>query len=84
MSQTSRIVSTLVASLDSSSQDEDNSYIKGDFLLYRKVTVLLILNDRWSRKWKGYSEFENRRTLWISVHFSRRIIKEEDPQYQQQ
>lgn len=84
MSQTSRIVSTLVAGLDSSSQDEDNSCIKGNFLLYRKVTVLLVLNDRWSRKWKGYSEFENRRTLWISVHFSRRIIKEEDPQYQQQ
>lgn len=79
MSQTSRIVSTLVAGLDSSSQDKDNSCIKGDFLLYRKVTVLLVLNDRWSRKWKGYSEFENRRTLWISVYFSRRTIKEEDP-----
>lgn len=46
--------------------------------------MLPVLHGRWSRKWKGYSEFENRRTLWIPIHFGGRITEKEDPQYQQQ
>lgn len=67
--------------LESASQDEVSSCIKESFLLYQKVTILPFLNYRWSRKWKGYSKFENRRTIRIPIHFSGRIIKKEDPQY---
>lgn len=49
-----------------------------------KVTGFPVLNARWSRKWKGYSEFENCRAIRIPVHFSGRIIEEENPQCQQQ
>ena len=70
--------------LGAASQDKGSCCIKGSFFLYEKVTVLPISIARWSRKWKGYSEFENRGTLWIPIHFSGRIIKKEDPQCQQQ
>ena len=70
--------------LGAASQDKGSCCIKGSFFLYEKVTVLPVSIARWSRKWKGYSEFENRGTLWIPIHFSGRIIKKEDPQCQQQ
>lgn len=70
--------------LDSASQDRGISCIKRSFFLYPKITILPVLNDRWSGKWKGYSKFEDRRTLRIPIHFGGRIIKKEDPQYKQQ
>lgn len=56
----------------------------GSCLSSQKVTVSPVLNNRGSRKWKRYSEFENRRTLWIPVHLGGRITEKENPQRQQQ